>query len=186
MLFASLNCQILHILVSNRWFHMDFLREKSLNMVWLPLTSTNNKLMIKIDHLRCQKMAYTNVCMPFFSKLRVNLFCQFYTKNLVFATFEVLFWCQNIDELYFFELILLSFFSVYPCTYTVSIIVFFIGKTTASPNVSASNQCADARTCFQSGSNGLKIGRRDSDRESGFVRQRQTLTHGCQMAIAGF
>ena len=33
----------------------------------------------------------TNGCMPYFTQLRVNFFGQFYTKKLVFATFEVLF-----------------------------------------------------------------------------------------------
>ena len=79
-------------MVSNHWFHMDILKEKSLNMVWLPLTSMTNNLMIKRDHLRCQKYGIylTNGCMSF-TQLRVNLFGKFYTQKLAFADFEVLF-----------------------------------------------------------------------------------------------
>ena len=59
-----------------------------------------------------------------------------------------------------------------------------INKLSWWQNVCLSELCADARTCFQSGSNGLKIGQRDSDRESGFVRDRHSILSSVHCIIS--
>ena len=56
--------------------------------------------------------------MPFFTQVRVNIFDQFHTKNWFLSLLRYFFDGKIFMKSTFFQPILLSFFSVYPCTYT--------------------------------------------------------------------